>query len=297
MGKRIVGIILVIAALGTVFLGIKAGGAAPENKKIIESATVVSDGRVLPENEGKVVIVTGTLEAPLPFADPETGVLIDTIAAHRYVEKARVELGGDDEEDIWTWGSTISENDLGGSGKVIAPGITMGEFAVADELMSPVPTLKQRDQYSAADLSKGGWNEFRDQGLTYLYQLDAMPREDSTVNYDGFLKEYSTSKQKNEGTLRVRYNVMEDGASLDYTIIGLQKNGKLEKLGELTMIPTISGHLTVEELLEYADSSASSAKTTAFIIAAVLAGFGMLMIVKPAKAAAPAAKKKNKKRV
>ena len=35
MGKRIVGIILVIAALGTVFLGIKAGGAAPENKKII----------------------------------------------------------------------------------------------------------------------------------------------------------------------------------------------------------------------------------------------------------------------
>lgn len=297
MGKRIVGIILVIAALGTVFLGIKAGGAAPENKKIIESATVVSDGRVLSENEGKVVIVTGTLEAPLPFVDEETGVIIDTIVAHRYVEKARVEFGGDDEKDTWTWGSTISENDLGGSGKVIAPGVTMGEFAVADELMQPVPTLKQRDQYSAADLSKGGWNEFRDQGVTYLYQLDSMPREDSTVNYDGFLKEYSTSKQKNEGTLRVRYNVMEDGASLDYTIIGLQKNGKLEKLGELTMIPTISGHLTVEELLEYADSSASSAKTTAFIIAAVLAGFGMLMIVKPAKAAAPAAKKKNKKRV
>ena len=297
MAKRIIGIILVIAALGTVLLGIKAGGAAPENKKIIESATVVSDGKVLPENEGKVVIVTGTLEAPLPFVDEETGVIIDTIVAHRYVEKARVELGSDDEEDTWTWDSTISENDLGGSGKVIAPGVTIGGFAVADELMSPVPTLKQRDQYSAADLSKGGWNEFRDQGMTYLYQLDSMPREDSTVNYDGFLKEYSTSKQKNEGTLRVRYNVMEDGASLDYTIIGLQKNGKLEKLGELTMIPTISGHLTVEELLEYADSSASTAKTTAFIIAAVLAGFGMLMIVKPAKAAAPAAKKKSKKRV
>ena len=56
-------------------------------------------------------------------------------------------------------------------------------------------------------------------------------------------------------------------------------------------------NMSVEELLEYADSSASSAKTTAFIIAAVLAGFGMLMIVKPAKAAAPAAKKKSKKRV
>lgn len=295
MAKRIIGIILVIAALGTVLLGIKAGGAAPENKKIIESATVVSDGKVLPENEGKVVIVTGTLEAPLPFADPETGVVIDTIVAHRYVEKARVELGGDDEKDAWTWDSTISKNDFGGSGKVVAPGVTIGEFAVSDELMSPVPTLKQRDQYSAADLSKGGWNEFRDQGLIYLYRLDFMPYEDGTVNYDGFLREYSTSKQKNEGTLRVRYNVMEDDASLDYTVIGLQKNGKLEKVEELDLIATVSGHLTVEELLEYADSSASTAKTAAFIIAAVLAGIGALLIIKSGKTATAGAK--GKKRV
>lgn len=297
MAKRIIGIILVIAALGTVLLGIKAGGAVTENKKIIKGATVVSDGKVLPENEGKVVIVTGTLEAPLPFVDEETGVIIDTIVAHRYVEKARVELGSDDEEDTWTWDSTISKNDLGGSGKVIAPGVAIGEFAVADELMQAVPTLKQREEYSAADLAAKGWNEFRDTGLTYLYQRDSMPREDSTVNYDGFLKEYATSKQKNEGTLRVRYNVMEDDASLDYTIIGLQKNGKLEKVEELDLIATVSGHLTVEELLEYADSSASTAKTTAFIIAAVLAGVGVLLIVRAGKTAESAAQKKSKKRV
>ena len=56
MAKRIIGIILVIAALGTVLLGIKAGGAAPENKKIIESATVGSDGKVLPENDLEVML-------------------------------------------------------------------------------------------------------------------------------------------------------------------------------------------------------------------------------------------------
>ena len=56
MAKRIIGIILVIAALGTVLLGIKSGGAAPENKKIIESATVVSDGKVLPENDLEVML-------------------------------------------------------------------------------------------------------------------------------------------------------------------------------------------------------------------------------------------------
>lgn len=296
MAKRIIGIILVIAALGTVLLGMKAGGTAPENKKIIESATVVSDGKVLPENEGKVVIVTGTLEAPLPFVDVETGVIIDTIVAHRYVEKARVELGSGDEKDTWTWDSTISENDLGGSGKLVAPGVTIGGFAVADELMQPVPTLKQKDEYFESDLADG-WHAFRDQGLIYLYPLDYMPREDDVVNRDTFLKDYATSMQKNEGTLRVRYNVMEDDTSLDYTIIGLQKNGKLEKVEELDLIATVSGHLTVEELLEHADSSASTAKTTAFIIAAVLAGLGVLMIVRSTKPAAPAAKKNSKKRV
>lgn len=284
MAKRIIGIILVIAALGTVLLGMKAGGAAPENKKIIESAVVVSDGKVLPENEGKIVIVTGTLEAPLPFVDEETGVVIDTIVAWRYVEKARVEKGKDNEADTWTWDSVSDKALLGGSGKVIAPNVTLGEFAVSDELMQPVPTLKQREEYSAADLAAGGWNEFRDDGMTYLYQLDFMPDDDSTVNYDGIFKDYATSQQKNEGTLRLRYKVMEDNASLDYTIIGLQKNGKLEEVAELDLTATISGHLTVEELLAYADSSAATAKTTSFIIAAVLAGLGVLQIVLPNKA-------------
>lgn len=294
MAKRIIGIILVIAALGTVFLDIKAGGAAPENKKIIESAAVVTDGKVQAENEGKAVIVTGTLEAPLPFVDEQTGVVIDTIVAYRYVEKARVELGGEDEEDTWTWDSTNSESDLGGSGKLIAPGVTLGEFAVSDELMQPVPNLKKREEYSSADLAAGGWNDFRDDGMTYLYQLDAMPYDDSTVHYDSFLKDYLTSKQKNEGTLRVRYNVMEDDASLEYTIIGLQENGKLEKIPELDLIATVSGHLTVDELLEYADSSAATAKITAFIIAAVLACIGALLIIRGGK---PAATAKGKKRV
>lgn len=296
MAKRIIGIILMIAALGTVLLGMKAGGAAPENKRIIESATVVSDGKILPENEGKVVIVTGTLEAPLPFVDEETGVVIDTIVAYRYIEKARVELGNDDEEDTWTWDSTNSKNDLGGSKKLVAPGVTIGGFAVADELMQPVPTLKQKEEYFESDLADG-WHAFRDQGLIYLYPMEYMPREDDVVNRDTFLKDYATSKQKNEGTLRVRYNVMEDDASLDYTMIGLQKNGKLEKVEELDLIATVSGHLTVEELLEYADSSASTAKTTTLIIAAVLAGLGVLIIVRSTKPDAPAAKKKSKKRV
>ena len=80
-------------------------------------------------------------------------------------------------------------------------------------------------------------------------------------------------------------------------MIALQKNGILEDYEDLKMTDVIPGHVTVEELLEYADSSASTGKNTAFIIAAVLAGLGVLIIVRSTKPAAPAAKKKSKTHV
>ena len=106
MGKKIGGMILIVCALFTAFLGIKATGNAPGNQEIIKDAVYVSDGKVLPENEGKVVIVNGTLDAPLPFVDDETGIELDSIVAYRHVEKARVVLGGEEEVDTWTWDST-----------------------------------------------------------------------------------------------------------------------------------------------------------------------------------------------
>ena len=62
MKKRIIGIILVIAALCTALLGVKAGGNASGNQEIIKDAVYVADGKVLPENEGKIVIVNGTVK-------------------------------------------------------------------------------------------------------------------------------------------------------------------------------------------------------------------------------------------
>ena len=84
-----------------------------------------------------------------------------------------------------------------------------------------------------------------------------------------------------------------EDADLRYTVIALQKNGTLEDYEELKMTDVIAGHMTVDELLVYADSSASSSKTAAFIIAAVLAGIGVLMIVRAGKTAKPAAQKKK----
>lgn len=283
MAKKIGGIILIVCALFTAFLGIKAAGNAPGNQEIIKDAVHVADGKVLPENEGKVVIVNGTLDAPLPFIDEQTGIELNSIVAYRRVEKAWVVLGSDDEKDTWSWNSTLNENDFGGSKKLVAPGVTLGEFEVAEILMQPVPTFGELDEFYIGEDYDVEWYIFEDDGMDYLYQLEYMPLEDGTVYYDTVIRDHTTSKQKNEGTLRVRYDVVEDGTSMDYTIIGRQKNGKLEEVEELDLTATVSGHLTPEEMLEYAESSNTTALIAAAVITLAFAVPGVIMLVKAGK--------------
>ena len=294
MAKKIGGIILIVCALFTAFLGIKAAGNAPGNQEIIKDAVYVADGKVLPENEGKVVIVNGTLDAPLPFVDEQTGIELDSIVAYRRVEKARVVLGSDDKEDTWSWDVTLNENDFGGSKKLVAPGATLGEFEVAEMLLQPVPTLGELTEFYIGEGYDADWYVFEEKSFDYLYQLDYMPWNGDKVYYDTVLRDHVTSKQKNEGTLRVRYDVVEDGTSMDYTIIGLQKNGKLEEVEELDLIAAVSGHLTPEEMLEHAESSNTTTLITCAVIALAFAVPGVIILLKAFKGGQPTVKSKKR---
>ena len=136
--------------------------------------------------------------------------------------------------------------------------------------------------YSYVDLSALGFDDFKEDNTIYLYGGEHMPKNEEEVRKTNLLGLPDYDYMELIDTLRVSYKVIAED-SLSYTIIGLQKNGVLEDMEALKMTDVFSGHLTVEELLEYADSSASSAKVAAFIIAAVLAGIGGLMIVRSGK--------------
>ena len=72
--KQIIGLILIVAAALSAFGGYSVTAGAPEIQNTLKNAVYVSDGKVLPENEGKIVIVPGTLDPHLPFVDKETGI-------------------------------------------------------------------------------------------------------------------------------------------------------------------------------------------------------------------------------
>lgn len=271
MTKKIIGLVLVALALFNVFLGMKAEGNAPVNKEIIESAVLITDGRILPENEGKVVIVQGVLEAPLPYVDEETGIALHSIVNHRQVEKLEFVYDSEEKKNYWSWTFTALPDHYGGSNKIIVPDVRMGEYSVAKELLMSLTANEYRVDYDKKELNRQGWNTFEDDGRVYLYKGYLMPEDD----------EKALENDRNlEGTLRVAYAEIPGGETLEYTIIGVQMNGLLLEVEKLDMNSVHAGYLTVEELLSYADSSAASAKKTSMIIAAVLAGIGILLIVK-----------------
>lgn len=278
--NKIIGIVLIVIGLFCVFGAISVNSGAPETAKVISNAVYVSDGKVLPENEGKVVIVPGVLDAA-PYVDRETGIALSSAVAFRRVEKLYIEEDTEDETEYWAWKTDMSA--FGGEKKIVAPNVTLGEFAVAEELLQTLSANQKRTEYSEKELNQMGWSTFTDDGKTYLYQGDWMPRDEDALDSVNTLLDKNAYRDF-VGTYRVAYDEMDGGP--EYTAVALQKDGQLVRVPDVTLQALHSGHLTQAEILESAESSAKGGMITAIVGAVLCFGAGAFLIVKKEKKAA-----------
>ena len=128
MAKKIIGIALIIIGLFTAFLGFKAMSQAPEAAEKLKEAVYVADAKVYPENEGKVVIVPGKIEAELPLVDVKTGLKLPTIKAIKQswyaVGVKSVDTGYD-----WSW---IAD----GAIQTLTAECSVGEFKLYENMLN-----------------------------------------------------------------------------------------------------------------------------------------------------------------
>ena len=278
--QKIIGIVLIVIGLFCVFGAFSVNSGAPETAEVIGNAVYVSDGKVLPENEGKVVIVPGMLNAA-PFVDRETGIAINSAVAWRHVEKLYIEEDTEDETEYWAWKTDMSA--FGGDKKIVAPNVTLGEFAVAEELLQTLSANQKRTEYSKKELNQMGWSTFIDDGKTYLYQGDWMPRDEDTLDSVNTLLDKNAYRDY-VGTYRISYDEMDGGP--EYTVVALQKDGQLVRVPDVTLRAIRSGHLTQDAILENEASSAKGGMITAIVGAVLCFGAGAFLIVKKEKKAA-----------
>ena len=100
--KKIIGVILIIGGIFFASLAVKALVSSPQSYEKIRAVPTIKDGKVIPENEGKLVVVSGTLKPAEQLQDPITGVNLPGVTAKRTVWTYERDTNSDDEQ-VWDW--------------------------------------------------------------------------------------------------------------------------------------------------------------------------------------------------
>ena len=263
MAKKIIGIVLIVIGLFTAFLGVKAMNQAPETAEKLKEAVYVADAKIYPENEGKVVIVPGKIETELPLVDAETGLKLPTIKATKQswyaVGVKSVDTGYD-----WSW---VAD----GVSETLTAECTVGEFKLYEGMLNGLPVSEDYSDFEKSNLKEAGLMDY------YAYVVtDGVYISDDKGGNTRYKDEY-------EGAVRYKYRIMPIDGELEYTFVGIQKNGALARDDSLGLIASTEGILSLEEVLEKYESNNTAGNIFAFVVAALFIGGGIVCLVRPKK--------------
>ena len=258
MAKKIIGIVLIIIGLFTAFLGFKAMSQAPEAAEKLEAAVYVADAKVYPENEGKVVIVPGKIDAE-PLVDTETGLELPTIKASKQswyaVGVKSADVGYD-----WSWM-------VDGVTQTLTAECSVGEFKLYEGMLNGLPVSVDYSDFEAGDLKEAGLMDY------YAYVVtDGVYISDDKGGHTRYKDEY-------EGAVRYKYRIMPVDGELEYTFVGVQKNGAIARDDSLGMIASTEGILSFDDVLAKNESNSAAGNIFAFVAAALFIGGGVVCIV------------------
>ncbi|MBQ4267424.1 MAG: hypothetical protein IJB93_04450 [Clostridia bacterium] len=259
MAKKIIGIVLIVIGVFTAVLGIKAMGQAPESEEKLKNAVYVADAKVYPENEGKIVIVPGKIEAELPLVDVKTGLKLPTIKATKQSWYAvGVKSGGTGYD--WSWV-------VDGATQTLTADCSVGEFKLYEGMLNGLIVSQDYDDFEKSNLKEAGLMDY------YAYVVtDGVYISDDKGGNTRYKDEY-------EGAVRYKYKIMPMDGELEYTFVGIQKNGALVRDDSLGIIASTEGILNHEEVLAKNESNSTAGHIFAFVTAALFIGGGIVYIV------------------
>lgn len=275
--KKIIGVILIIGGILFVSLTIKALVSAPQSYEKIRAAATIKDGRVIPENEGKLVVVSGTLKPAEQLQDPITGVKLPGVTAKRTVWTYKQDTNSDDEK-VWDWkpeNTDYSEKaNFGINAEILtttmlAAPTLLGEFKVESKLLNPLIRNTEFKQYDEKSLNAG-------------WKVLSGGRESSyCVSKENWLPKKSTGTYSatGYGAQKISYGIVSPDDPLEYTIIGVQKGDTLIKSEDVDSVTTFKGLMTAEEFAEENKKGVRGGSIFGIVAGILLAIIGVGMMI------------------
>ena len=274
--KKIIGVILIIGGLLFASLAIKALVSAPQSYEKIKAASTIKDGKLTPENEGKLVVVSGTLKPAEQLQDPITGVKLPGVTAKRTVWTYKQDTGSGDEK-VWDWypeNTDYSEKANFGinaeilTSTMLAAPTLLGEFKVEGKLLNPLIRNTEFTQYDEKSLNAG-------------WKVLSGGRESSyCVSKENWLPKKSTGTYSTTGygSQKISYGIVSPDDPLEYTILGVQKGDTLIKSEDVDSITTFKGIMTADEFADKSKKEARGGSIFGIVAGIALAVIGVGMI-------------------
>ena len=274
--KKIIGVILIIGGILFASLAVKALMAAPQTYERIKAAATIKDGRVVPENEGKLVVVSGTLKPAEQLQDPITGVKLPGVTAKRTVWTYERDTNSNDEQ-VWDWkpeNTDYSEKANFGinaeilTSTMLAAPTLLGEFKVESKLLNPLIRNTEFTQYDEESLN-AGWKVLSG-GKESRYCVSKehwLPKKTTGM--------YSTTGY---GSQKISYGIVSPDDPLEYTILGVQKGDTLIKSEDVDSVTTFKGLMTAEEFADESKKEARGGSIFGIVAGILLAVIGVGML-------------------
>ena len=274
--KKIIGVILIIGGIFFALLAVKALVSAPQSYEKIRAAATIKDGKLTPENEGKLVVVSGTLKPAEQLQDPITGVKLPGVTAKRTVWTYERDTNSDDEQ-VWDWkpeNTDYSEKaNFGINAEILtttmlAAPTLLGEFKVESNLLNPLIRNTEFKQYDEKSLDAG-------------WKVLSGGRESSyCVSKENWLPKKSTGTYSTTGygAQKISYGIVSPDDPLEYTVIGVQKGDTLIKSEDVDSVTTVKGIMTAEEFAEENKKGVRSGSIFGIVAGILLAIIGVGMM-------------------
>ena len=277
--KSIAGaVIFGVLTIFLIFLSIKALMQYDNMEPIREGAAVVTDGRILRENEGKVVIVSGRAEADgITLSDTDFDVTVQSPYLERHVEMRQwVNSRGYGQENGTMevrWSSFVErDQDNGGNryynpdsipfkGAVFSSTVKLGEFKLSDELFEKLLRLPDRITNATELTNKGAdRNGLQLKGNEYFF--------DNRKLY-GF------------GDVRVYFTKADTSRLGEITVMAKQEEGMLtaydtEEISPISLL--YDGIISKDKVLRAAKSDEKSGTITMICLIFLFAGLTVLYV-------------------
>lgn len=274
--KKIIGVILIIGGLLFASLAVKALVSAPQTYEKIRAAATIKDGRLTPENEGKLVVVSGTLKPAEQLQDPITGVKLPGVTAKRTVWTYKQDTNSDDEQ-VWDWkpeNTDYSEKaNFGINAEILtttmlAAPTLLGEFKVEGKLLNPLIRNTEFTQYDEQSLN-AGWKV-----------LSGGKESRYCVSKENWLPKKSTGTYSTTGygSQKISYGIVSPDDPLEYTIVGVQKGDTLIKSEDVDSVTTFKGLMTAEEFAEESKKGVRGGSIFGIVTGILLAIIGVGMM-------------------